>query len=63
MVSNLEIKLNIMIGLLIFGGIFVGLTLWVVYEMWRAPMLRENEDGTFTTIKSTKKLKDLFKRK
>ncbi len=36
---------------------------WIAYEVWRAPMMRENEDGTYTTIKPTKKLSDLFKKR
>jgi hypothetical protein len=38
-------------------------TIWIGYEIWRAPMMRENEDGTWTTIKPTKRLSDLFKKK
>lgn len=52
-----------MLGLLIFGGILVSLTLWVAYEVWRAPLLEEQNDGSWKTIKPTKKLKDLFKTK
>ena len=36
---------------------------WIAYEVWRAPMMRENEDGTYTTIRPEKKFKDLFKKK
>lgn len=35
--------------------------LWILYEAWRAPMYRENEDGTFTPLAPPKKLSDLFK--
>jgi hypothetical protein len=31
--------------------------------MWSAPVMRENEDGSWTTIRDEKKLKDLFKSK
>lgn len=41
----------------------IGTSLWLAYEMWRAPMLEEKEDGTWKTIKPTKSFKDLFKRK
>jgi hypothetical protein len=41
----------------------VGSILWMAFEMWRAPMLEEKKDGTWKTIKPTKSLKDLFKRK
>lgn len=36
---------------------------WVGYEVWRAPMLEERPDGSFKTIRPTKKLSDLFKKK
>jgi len=39
----------------------VGTFIWIAYEAWRAPHLEEKEDGSFKTIKPTKKLKDLFK--
>jgi hypothetical protein len=48
---------------IIFGIVFVAYWAWVGYEVWRAPMMRENEDGSWTTIRPTKKLKDLFKKK
>jgi hypothetical protein len=45
--------------------IFVSLILWVwiAYEVWRAPFMKENEDGTYTTIRPEKKFRDLFKKK
>jgi hypothetical protein len=49
------ISILILVSLLIWG--------WIAYEVWRAPMMRENEDGTYTTIRPTKKLSELFKRK
>jgi hypothetical protein len=36
---------------------------WIAYEVWRAPMMRENEDGSYTTIRGEKKLSDLFKKR
>jgi hypothetical protein len=36
---------------------------WMAFEIWRAPMLEEMPDGSFRTIKPTKKLSELFKRK
>lgn len=30
--------------------------IWVAYEVWRAPQLEEQEDGSWKTIKPTKKL-------
>jgi len=37
--------------------------IWIFYEAWRAPMMRENEDGTYTTIRPEKKFRELFKKK
>ena len=50
-------------GLTIFGIVFVLLWIWISYEGWRAPMMRENEDGSYTTIRGEKKLSDLFKKR
>jgi hypothetical protein len=41
----------------------IGTFLWLGYEMWRAPLLEEQEDGTWKTIKPTKSLRNLFKKK
>jgi hypothetical protein len=49
------ISILILVSLIIWG--------WIAYEVWRAPMMRENEDGTYTTIRPAKKLSELFKRK
>jgi hypothetical protein len=49
---------------LYFIGICILLSvLWMVFEMWKAPLLRENPDGSYTTIKESKKIMDLFKKK
>lgn len=37
--------------------------LWMVYSGWSAPLMRENQDGSFTTIRPEKKFSDLFKKK
>jgi hypothetical protein len=47
----------------IIGLIIVVFFGWLCFEFWRAPLLKENEDGSWTTIKQAKKLKDIFKRK
>jgi hypothetical protein len=47
----------------VIGVIITIFFLWLCFEIWRAPMLRENEDGSWTTIKPANKLKDLFKKK
>ena len=42
------------------GTLFV---LWIGYSGWAAPLMRENEDGTWTTLRPEKKFSDLFKKK
>jgi hypothetical protein len=46
------------IAILIIGSI-----LWMAFEMWKAPLLRENPDGSWTTIRKEKKIMDFFKKK
>jgi hypothetical protein len=41
----------------------VGSILWIAFEMWKAPLLRENPDGSWTTIRKEKKIMDFFKKK
>lgn len=36
--------------------------LWIAYEIWRAPLLEETENGRFRTKRPTKKLSDLWRR-
>jgi hypothetical protein len=43
--------------------LIIGSFLWVVFEMWKSPLLRENPDGSWTTIEESKKIMDLFKKK
>jgi hypothetical protein len=52
-----------MSGLTMFWIIFTLFWIWIIYEGWRAPMMRENEDGSFTTIRPVKKFRDLFKKR
>ena len=52
-----------MSGLTAFVIVFVILWIWVIYAAWSAPLMRENEDGSYTTIKPEKKFSDLFKKK
>lgn len=47
----------------LFIAMLVILFLWMGYAGWSAPLMRENEDGSWTTIKPERKLKDLFKKK
>jgi hypothetical protein len=46
-----------------FSILFIVFFIWLLYEAWRSPVYRENEDGTFRQVTPTKKLSDLFKRK
>ena len=39
----------------------IGTILWMAFEMWRAPLLEEQEDGSWKTKKPTKSWRDLFK--
>ena len=41
----------------------VGTFLWIAFEMWKSPLLRENPDGSWTTIRNEKKIMDFFKKK
>ncbi len=43
--------------------VIILLWIWIAYEMWKAPLLRENPDGSWTTIKESKKIMDFFKKK
>lgn len=52
-----------MSGYTLFGIILVVSSVWIAYEVWRAPMMEETEDGELRTIRPTKKLSDLFKKK
>jgi hypothetical protein len=41
----------------------LGTFIWLLIEMWKAPLLKENPDGSYTTIKESKKIMDFFKKK
>jgi hypothetical protein len=47
----------------IIGSLIVLSTLWMCFEIWRAPLLEQQTDGSWKTIKPAKTLKSLFKRK
>lgn len=34
---------------------------WMTFEIWRAPLMKENEDGSWTELEPSKTLKSLFK--
>lgn len=52
-----------MSGYTLFGIILVVTSLWMAYEIWRAPLMQETEDGKLRTLRPTRKLSDLFKKK
>jgi hypothetical protein len=35
----------------------------MTFEIWRAPLMKENEDGSWTELEPSKTLKSLFKSK
>lgn len=39
------------------------LIIWMVYEIWRAPLVEETGDGKIITKKPTKKLSDLWQKR
>lgn len=41
----------------------IGTIVWMGFEMWKAPLLRENPDGSWTTIRKEKKIMDFFSKK
>jgi hypothetical protein len=52
-----------MSNLTFFAIGFIVFWIWIFYEAWRAPLMRENEDGSYTTIRGEKKFSDLFKKR
>lgn len=39
------------------------LAAWIAFEIWRAPLMEETDDGRLITKRPTKKFSDLFKKK
>jgi hypothetical protein len=37
-------------------------TLWMAYEIWRAPLMEETDDGRMITKRPTRKLSDLWRK-
>jgi hypothetical protein len=46
----------------ILGVLFIMIFLWITYEIWRAPLLEETENGNYRTKRPTKKLSDLWRK-
>jgi hypothetical protein len=40
----------------------IGTGIWIAFEIWRAPLMQETDDGRLITKRPTKKLSDLFKK-
>jgi hypothetical protein len=47
----------------VIGIIAVCIGLWMAYEIWRAPLMEETDDGKMLVKRPTKKLSDLFNKK
>jgi hypothetical protein len=52
-----------MSGYTIFGIILVVTSLWMAFEVWRAPLMEETDDGRLITKRPAKKFSDLFKKR
>jgi hypothetical protein len=52
-----------MSGYTIFGIILVVTSLWMAFEVWRAPLMEETDDGRLITKRPEKKFSDLFKKR
>lgn len=42
--------------------IFIITSLWMAYEVWRAPLMEETDDGRLITKRPTRKLSDLWRK-
>jgi len=43
--------------------LFTVTTLWIAYEMWRAPLMEETDDGRLITKRPARKLSDLWRKR
>jgi hypothetical protein len=46
----------------ILALLFIIISIWIAYEIWRAPLMEETEDGKLKTKRPTKKLSDLWRK-
>lgn len=44
------------------GLILLITSIWMVYEIWRAPLMEETDDGRLITKRPTRKLSDLWRK-
>ena len=48
---------------MLYIGIIMTITsLWIAYEIWRAPLMEEKDDGKLVTKRPTRKLSDLWRK-
>lgn len=48
---------------MLYIGIIMAFTsLWIAYEIWRAPLMEETDDGKLITKRPTRKLSDLWRK-
>lgn len=45
------------------GLLFILTSIWIAYEIWRAPMMEETDDGKLITKRPAKKLSDLWRKR
>ncbi len=45
-----------------FGLILLITSIWMAYEVWRAPLMEETDDGRLITKRPTRKLSDLWRK-
>jgi hypothetical protein len=58
------IKLTFMYNITTIIGVLITIyILWMLYAVWSAPLMKENEDGSWTTMRPERKFRDLFKQK
>lgn len=64
MVAILEIKIfyEKLLTMIYLGIVSIFLFLWISYEIWRAPLMEEDENGRLKTKRPTKKLSDLWRK-
>ncbi len=43
--------------------VVLSIIVWMAYEIWRAPLMEEDDKGNLRVKRPTRKLSDLFKRK
>ena len=44
------------------GLILLITSIWMAYEIWRAPLMEETDDGRLITKRPQRKFRDIFKK-